>query len=235
MIANSHGTAKQGVACSRLRTKNKMKLDLRAWNRLSKEKNYSSEVSLTILLVPLEKGKFNWKVSPSSCSWVSFLGCLHQCSVLFIKITYPREPWHCGVQREERIVHAFAWFRNWLHQNNAPCLISLFNVKYGRQHKLNYTSILLASSLAKKLNLLLKHWNCGSGGSRPSDNGWGGSFRPWDKGGWSQKNCFSALQASVWSSNKGVGPPGPSPGSATVWSRHRSIMCWVFSLGTIKK
>ena len=70
---------------------------------------------------------YNWKASPSSFSWVSFLGCLQQCSVLFIKTTYSREPWHCGVQREERIVHAFAWFRNWLHQNNAPCLISLFN------------------------------------------------------------------------------------------------------------
>ena len=58
---------------------------------------------------------------------MSFLGCLQQCSVLFIKTTYSREPWHCGVQREERIVHAFAWFRNRLHQNNAPCLISLFN------------------------------------------------------------------------------------------------------------
>ena len=53
----------------------------------------------------------------------------------------------CGVQRGDRIVHAFAWFRNWLHQHNTPCLISL-----------NYTSI--PFSLAKKLNLLLKHWNC---------------------------------------------------------------------------
>ena len=32
----------------------------------------------------------------------------------------------------------------------------------------------ISIQLAKKLNLLLKHWNCGSGGSRPSDNGWGG-------------------------------------------------------------
>ena len=90
-------------------------------------------------LVPWEKGKLNgdrlrlnrqsrrvnnWKASPSSFSWVSFLGCLHaqQCSVLFLKTTYSRETWHCGVQREERIVHAFAWFRNWSHQSNAPCL-----------------------------------------------------------------------------------------------------------------
>ena len=26
----------------------------------------------------------------------------------FIKTTYSREPWHCGVQREERILHVFA-------------------------------------------------------------------------------------------------------------------------------
>ena len=37
-----------------------------------------------------------------------FSGWLQQCSVLFIKTTYSREPWHCGVQRKERIVHAFA-------------------------------------------------------------------------------------------------------------------------------
>ena len=32
--------------------------------------------------------------------------------------------------------------------------------KYGRQHKLNYTSIPSAFSLAKKLYLMLKHRNC---------------------------------------------------------------------------
>ena len=107
---------------------------------------------------------YDWKASPSSFSWVSFLGCLQQCSILIIKTTYSREPWHCGVQREERIVHAFAWFRNCIHQNNAPCLIILFNKKYGRQRKLNYryTSMPLVFSLAKKLNLLLKHRNRGT-------------------------------------------------------------------------
>ena len=36
--------------------------------------------------------------------------------------------------------------------------------------------------------------------------------------GQSPKKFFSALLASVWSTNKGVGPgpPGPSPGSASV-------------------
>ena len=35
--------------------------------------------------------------------------------------------------------------------------------------------------------------------------------------GQSEKKIFSALQASVWSNNKGGAPPppGPSPGSAT--------------------
>ena len=97
----------------------------------------------------------------------------------FIKTTYSREPWHCGVQREERIVHAFAWFRNCIHQNNAPCLIILFNKKYGRQRKLNYryTSIPSVFSLAKKVELIAK--------------------------------------------------------TPELWSRHRSVMCGVFSLGTI--
>ena len=36
-------------------------------------------------------------------------------------------------------------------------------------------------------------------------------------GGASPKKMFSALRVSVWSKNKGgAGPPGPSPGSATV-------------------
>ena len=103
----------------------------------SEEKNVTGNK-----LVPLERGKlrgdrlcldwqrrrlYNWKALSSSFSWVSFLGCLQKCSVLFIKETYSRGTRHCGVQREERIVNAFAGFRNWLHQNNAPCLISLFN------------------------------------------------------------------------------------------------------------
>ena len=52
------------------------------------------------------------------------------------------------------------------------CLISLFNVKYGRQRKLNYTSIPSAFSLAKKYNLLLKRLNCGhvTSRSRSGDN-----------------------------------------------------------------
>ena len=141
---------------------------------------------------------------------MSFLGCLQQCSVLFIKTTYSREPWHCGVQREERIVHTFASFRNWLNQNNAPCLISLFNVKYGLQHKLNYNSMPSAFSLAKKLNLLLWHRNCGSADLH-LEMRWGQPSKPWDNGERSQKNCFSALWASFWSENMaGAAPRAPS-------------------------
>ena len=49
--------------------------------------------------------------------------------------------------------------------------------------------------------------------------------RPCDKRGDSVSNkMFSALWAPVWSKNKeGLGPLGPSPGSAT-------IMCWWVSL-----
>ena len=67
--------------------------------------------------------------------------------------------------------------------------------KYGRQHKLNYTSIPSAFSLTKKLNLLLKHRNCDGGGSTPSDMGGGG-------GGGAPPP-----------------PPGPVPGSCGVTSR----------------
>ena len=112
MNANSHGTAKRG--------------EKRHWQKLvpwEKSKLYGDRLRLN----RQRRRLCNWKASPSSFSLVSFLGYLQQCSVLFIKTTYSREPWHCGVQREERIVHAFAWFRNRLHQNNAPCLISLFN------------------------------------------------------------------------------------------------------------
>ena len=99
------------------------------WDIKAGRKTMAEKTSLTITSSFWES--LNWKASTSSCFWVSFVGCLQQCSVLFIKTTYSREPRHCGVQREERIVHAFAWFRKWLHQNNAPCLISLFNVNFG--------------------------------------------------------------------------------------------------------
>ena len=60
-------------------------------------------------------------------------------------------------------MHAFAWFRNRLHQNNAPCLISLFN----KNTDVNVNSITGTpvshqySAWRKKLNLSLKHRNCG--------------------------------------------------------------------------
>ena len=61
-----------------------------------------------------------------------------------------------------------------------------------------------------------------SGGSRPSDNGGGGGVHPRLEireggGGRPPKKFFSALRASFWSKNKGG--PGPSPGSATVYSK----------------
>ena len=36
--------------------------------------------------------------------WVVF----NSIQFFFMKTTYSREPWHCGVQREERILHVFA-------------------------------------------------------------------------------------------------------------------------------
>ena len=69
-----------------------------------------------------------------------------------------------------------------------------------------------------------KVWNntlYDNGGPRPSDKGGRGGRGhpdPEIRGGQSQKKYFSALRASVWSTNKEVGPdpPGPSPESASV-------------------
>ena len=56
------------------------------------------------------------------------------------------------------------------------------------------------------------------GRSRPSDKGEPGHPDPEIRGHAVSKQIFPALQALVWSNNKGeggAGPPGPSPGSAT--------------------
>ena len=102
-------------------------------------------------------------------------------------------------------------------------LISPFNVKYGRQHKLKYNSMPSAFSLAKKLNLLQRHRNCGSGGYTPSDKVGrrGGGSHP--DHGRSQKNCFSAFHFGL-KIRRGR-PPGP-----LLWIRHcvvtsRHVMC----------
>ena len=52
-----------------------------------------------------------------------------------------------------------------------------------------------------------------------------------------QKNFFSALQASVWSKNKwggggGAGPSGPSPGSAT--EKVLSYLCFSYWILLLK-
>ena len=100
------------------------------------------------------------QVFPECHFWVVF----NSVQFYLSRHTYSREPRHCGVQREERIVHAFAWFLNWLHQNNAPMFNKPLQQKYRScQRKLNYRYISIPSvfSMAKKLNLLLKHWTCG--------------------------------------------------------------------------
>ena len=111
-----------------------------------------------------------------------------------------------------------------------------YNVKYGRQHKLNYNSMPSAFSLAKKLSLLQRHRNCGSGGYTPSDKvgrrgrGGGRSSRPLAV---SQKIVFRPLGLHFGLKIRRGWPPGPF-----LWIRHcvvtsRHVMCWVFSLGTI--
>ena len=56
-----------------------------------------------------------------------------------------------------------------------------------------------------------------TGRSRPSDEGEGGGHPDPEirGGGQSPKKFFSALPASVWSKDRGAGPLGPFPVSAT--------------------
>ena len=70
------------------------------------------------------------------------------------------------------------WFRNWLHQNNAPCLISLFN-KNTDVNANSITPVFHQHSAWRKI-----------------------------------KVEFIAKRPELW-------------------SRHGSVVCWVFSLGTI--
>ena len=58
-----------------------------------------------------------------------------------------------------------------------------------------------------------------TGRSRPSDEGEGGGHPDPEirGGGQSPKKFFSALPASVWSKDRGAGPLGPFPVSATGW------------------
>ena len=67
----------------------------------------------------------------------------------------------------------------------------------------------------------------GSGGSRPS--GKGGR----EGGGWSLKKFFSALRASVWSTNKGGGegqPPGPLPWSCHCMVNSMMLSTYIFEM-----
>ena len=138
MNGNSHRAAKRGE---------KLQLRRRHWQ-----------------LIPLEGGKFYGErlvediASSSSFSWVSFLGCLQKSFILFIQNNLLKKTMALWSPKKKE---NSAWVHNWLHQNNESCLISLFNVQYWRQRKLNYTIIPSAFSLAKKYNLLLKRLNCG--------------------------------------------------------------------------
>ena len=70
----------------------------------------------------------------------------------------------------------------------------------------------ISIQLAKKLNLLLKHWNCGSGGSRPSDNGWGGGGDHPDadiRGGGHKKSVFQPFGPQFGLTIKGRGSQAP--------------------------
>ena len=100
------------------------------WNSNSRRKTIAEKTSLTITSSFRES--LNWKASPSSCFWVSFVGCLEQCSVLFIKTTYSREPRHCGVQ-----LHCQALFGK--ISTNSP-------TGPGRRRKLSLTLYTLAVS-----------------------------------------------------------------------------------------
>ena len=78
-----------------------------SWDSNARRKTIAEKTSLTITS-SFRKRCFQLKGVVVKLFLGVFSGWLQQCSVLFIKTTYSREPWHCGVQREERIVHAFA-------------------------------------------------------------------------------------------------------------------------------
>ena len=94
-----------------------------------------------------------------------------------------------------------------------------YNVKYGRQHKLNYNSMPSAFSLAQKLSLLQRHRNCGSGGYTPSDkvggSGGGGGGRSSRPRVVSQKIVFRPFGLHFGLKIRRGRPPGPF-----LWIRH---------------
>ena len=88
----------------------------------------------------------------------------------------------------------------------AVCFLFLFKMKYIIIFQVSYASFRNIS-----LSIL---WQTSSAGSRSWDKGGGGSSRPLDKGegGVVLAKNFSALRASVWSTNKG--------GGSLPWIRH---------------
>ena len=96
------------------------------------------------------------QVFPGCLFWVVFN------SVQFYLSRQLTQENHGIVESKERIVHVFAWFRNWLHQNNAPCVISLFNKNTDvNVSQLPVHQYSISIQLGEKVNLLLKHRNCG--------------------------------------------------------------------------
>ena len=105
---------------------------------------------------------YNWKASSSSF----FLGVISGLSLTVFSFIYQdnllkRTMVYWSPKRRESCA-CICWFRNWLHQNNARCLISLYN----KNMDVNANSITPGfhqrSAWRKwKLNLWLKRRNCG--------------------------------------------------------------------------
>ena len=103
--------------------------------------------------------------------------------------------------------------------------------KHGRQQKLNYTSIPSAFSLTKKLNLLLNHRNCRSGGFTPSDKRGEAVIQTLICGGrGGLKKIFFRLfgHQSGLKIREGASAPGPPS-----WIRHGVVTSRVSRVGVV--
>ena len=84
-----------------------------------------------------------------------------------------------------------------------------------------------AFSLAKKVNLLLRHRNCGSGGSRPLDKVGGGDSHPDPeiRGGGSQRIVFRPFGLQFGLKIMGGWGVGAAPRAPCLDPRAGSVTC----------
>ena len=138
MNANSH---------SQVKWEEKLWLRIRHWQLVPLEKGtlYGDRICLN----QKRRRLCNWKASSSS-----FPGCLF--SVVFNSLTQENHGIVESKKKRELYMHLLESATDYIKIMRRSCLISLFNVKYRLQRKLNYTSIPSAFNLAKKAELIAK-------------------------------------------------------------------------------